>query len=117
MAAEERPGDGAEGHTKQSIRMTADRILVTQQREPGERRSRAGIVIPATAEVGRRLIWGEVIATGPTVRTIEVDDSILFSPDDCFEVEIHGDTYLIVREREVHAVASEREEGQTGLYL
>ncbi|HVM41789.1 MAG TPA: co-chaperone GroES [Acidimicrobiia bacterium] len=97
--------------------MTADRIMVSQGRGPGERRSRAGIVIPATAAVSRRLVWGEAVGTGPTVRNIETGDQVLFSPEDAYEVDLRGDAYLIVRERDVHAVASERREGQTGLYL
>jgi chaperonin GroES len=97
--------------------MTADRILVTPSKEAGERKSRAGILIPATANVEKRLVWGEVVAFGPTVRNIEIGDRILFAPDSGFEVEIRGDEYLILRERDIHAVASERQEGQTGLYL
>ena len=31
----------------------------------GERKSRAGILIPATAQVARRLAWAEVVAAGP----------------------------------------------------
>ncbi len=42
---------------------------------------------------------------------------MLFAPDAGYEVEIRGDEYLILRERDVHAVASSRTEGQTGLYL
>ena len=38
-------------------------------------------------------------------------------PEAGWEVEIRGDEYLILRERDVHAVASERDAGQTGLYL
>ena len=33
------------------------------------------------------------------------------------EVEIRGEDYLILRERDVHAVAAPRIEGTTGLYL
>ncbi|GIU89290.1 MAG: 10 kDa chaperonin [Acidimicrobiia bacterium] len=102
---------------KQSIRMTADRLLVTPGKEAEERKSRAGILIPATANVNRRLVWGEVVAAGPTVRTVEPGDQVLFSPESGFEVEIRGDEYLILRERDVHAVASARTEGQSGLYL
>jgi chaperonin GroES len=102
---------------KQSIRMTADRLLVLPSREAGERKSRAGILIPATAAVNRRLVWAEVTAAGPTVRNIEAGDQVLFSPDSGYEVEIHGEDYLILRERDVHAVASSKEEGGTGLYL
>jgi len=97
--------------------MTADRILVTPSKEAGERKSRAGILIPATANVEKRLVWGEVVAFGPTVRNIEIGDRLLFAPDSGFEVEIRGDEYLILRERDIHAVASERQEGHTGLYL
>ncbi len=111
------PETGASDDVKHSIRMTADRILVSPSDEVGERKSRAGILIPATANVNRRLVWAEVVAVGPTVRNVEESDRVLFAPDSGYEVEIRGDEYLILRERDVHAVASVRSEGQTGLYL
>ena len=103
--------------SKQSIRMTADRILVLPSDDAGDRKSRGGILIPATANLNRRLTWAEVVAVGPTVRNVEQADQVLFSPDAGFEVEIRGEEYLILRERDIHAVASVREDGQTGLYL
>ena len=112
------PSDNESGDdVKQSIRMTADRILALPSKEIGERRSRAGIVIPATAAENRRLGWAKVVAVGPTVRNIEDGDRVLFAPDASFEIDIRGEDYLIFRERDVHAVASGRAEGQTGLYL
>jgi chaperonin GroES len=102
---------------KHSIRMTTDRLLVRPSDEIGERKSRAGILIPATANVDRRLVWAEVVAVGPTVRNVEEGDRVLFAPDSGYEVEIRADQYLILRERDVHAVASVRADGQTGLYL
>ena len=108
---------GSSSDDKHSIRMIADRILVVPSKEAGERKSRAGILIPATADVSRRLVWAEVVAVGPTVRTVEPDDAVLFSPESGFEVEIQGEEYLILRERDVHAVASPRTEGGSGLYL
>src|ERR1700736_4641272 len=102
---------------KHSIRMIADRLLVQPSKEAGDRKSRAGILIPGTADVSRRLVWAEVVQVGPTVRNIETGDQVLFAPDSGFETEIQGDDYLILRERDVHAGASERTEGQTGLYL
>jgi chaperonin GroES len=107
----------SEDDVKQSIRMTADRILVRPSDEIGERKSRSGILIPATANVDRRLVWAAVVAVGPTVRNVEEGDHVLFAPDSGYEVEIRADEYLILRERDVHAVASIRTEGQTGLYL
>ena len=109
--------DDAHDDVKASIRMTADRLLVVPSKEAGERKSRSGILIPATANMDRRLVWAEVVATGPTVRTVESGDSVLFSPESGYEVEIRGDEYLILRERDVHAVASPRSEGGSGLYL
>ncbi|MGF7236940.1 MAG: GroES family chaperonin [Frankia sp.] len=100
------------------IRLLHDRVLVAPREETTDRRSRSGIVIPATAQMGRRLSWADVIATGTTVRTIQVDDRVLFDPEDRAEVELHGTTYVLLRERDVHAVAAERlDDGMTGLYL
>lgn len=109
-----------ESHPKrqQSIRMTADRILVTTPKEIGERKTRGGILIPATAESeSRRAVWGEVVAVGPMVRSAESGDLVLFAPEAGYEVEVRGDDYFVLRERDIHAVASERVEGTTGLYL
>lgn len=103
--------------SKQPITMLADRLLVSLPSSEGERQSRSGILIPATAQVAKRLAWGEVVAVGPNVRSITTGDSVLFSPDDRYEVELHGDAYLILRERDIHAVASERIDSETGLYL
>jgi chaperonin GroES len=108
---------GDQDDVKHSIRMTTDRILVSPTDEIGERKSRAGILIPATANESRRLVWAQVVAVGPTVRHVEEDDRVLFPPDSGHEVDIRGEEYLILRERDVHAVASARSEGETGLYL
>jgi chaperonin GroES len=105
---------------KKPIRMLHDRILVEVDRESGERRSSGGIVIPATAAMGaRRLVWAEVVAVGPHARTVEAGDRVLFDPEDKAEVEVQGERYVVMRERDVHAVAAERmgDEGTTGLYL
>jgi chaperonin GroES len=101
---------------KQPITMLADRVLV-QIPQNEERRSRSGILIPATAQVSKRLVWAEVVAVGPQVRNIKTGDQVLFSPEDRYEVEVQGEEYLLLRERDLHAVASERIEGGTGLYL
>jgi chaperonin GroES len=99
------------------IKMLHDRVLVREPREDGERRSSGGILIPATAQISKRLIWAEVLAVGNHVRAVQAGDRVLFSPDDRFEVEIAGDDYLLLRERDLHAVAAERNEENTGLYL
>lgn len=103
---------------KLPIRMLHDRLLVSLDAEAGDRRSSGGIVIPATAAMGRRLSWARVDAVGAQVRSVEVGDRVLFDPEERAEVEVRGETFILLRERDLHAVASERiDEGQTGLYL
>jgi chaperonin GroES len=106
---------------KTPIRMLHDRILVEVDQEAGERRSSGGIVIPATAAMGaRRLAWSRVVAVGPHARSVQVDDRVLFDPDDKSEVEVQGELYVLMRERDIHAVAADRldDDGEsTGLYL
>ncbi|MEU5789355.1 co-chaperone GroES [Micromonospora purpureochromogenes] len=103
------------------IRLLHDRVLVRVEGSEGERRSTAGIVIPATAAVGKRLAWATAVGVGPNVRAIVSGDRVLFDPDERSEVELHGRGYVLLRERDVHAVAAERVEtestGKTGLYL
>ena len=103
---------------RQPVRLTSSRILVKRPDEEGERRSKGGLLIPATAaSVNRKLMWAEVAGVGPEVRGIEPGDRVLFLPDAGFEVEIHEEDFLLLRERDVHAVASDRIEAQAGLYL
>lgn len=100
------------------IRMLHDRVLVSTEGEPGERRSGGGILIPATVAIGRRLAWAEVVAVGASVRTVKVGDRVLFDPEDRAEVEVRSKEYVLLRERDLHAVAAERlQPGKTGLYL
>lgn len=97
--------------------MLHDRVLVRVPTIEGERRTSGGIVIPATAQVARRLSWGDVLGVGNNVRNVKVGDRVLFNPEDQLEVEVQGESHLVMRERDIHAVASERTEHGTGLYL
>ena len=102
---------------KQPITVLFDRVMVQLSPTDGERRSRAGILIPATAQISRRLAWAEAVAVGPHVRAVKVSDTVLFNPEDGFEVEVQGEEYVILRERDIHAIASTRNDTSTGLYL
>lgn len=101
----------------QPITVLFDRVLVQLGEAEGERRSRSGILIPATAQMARRLMWAKAVAVGPHVRAVKIGDQVLFNPEDRFEVEVGGEEYVILRERDVHAVASDHDDGGTGLYL
>ena len=115
--SQEKTGSDAKSEDKQPISVLFDRVMVQISPTDGERRSRAGILIPATAQITRRLTWADVVAVGPHVRTIKVGDTVLFNPEDRFEVEVHGEEYVILRERDIHALASPRNDSGTGLYL
>lgn len=99
------------------IQMLNDRLLVRIPQGEGERRSSGGILIPATAQISKRLVWAEVVATGASVRSAQTGDQVLFSPEDRYEVEVGGTDYIMLRERDIHAVAASRIESGTGLYL
>lgn len=116
---DEAPGDSTRrGYEKLPIRMLNDRLLVKLDNADEERRSSGGILIPATAQLGKRLAWAEARAVGPNVRAVQEGDHVLFNPEDRYEVEVSGEELIILRERDVHAVAAKRlEEGSTGLYL
>lgn len=117
---DEATGDPGDAPAALPIRMLHDRVLVDPDDEAGERRSTGGIVIPATVQMGRWLAWAKVVATGSSVRTVKLDDRVLFDPASAerSEVELHRKTYVLLRERDLHAVAAERlQDGSTGLYL
>ena len=103
----------------EDVRLTGDRLVVGVP-EDGERRSRGGLLIPATASAApRRCVWAEVVLVGPDVRNVKTGDRILFLPQAGLEVEIRGDDCLLLRERDVQAVSSADDDGssQPGQYL
>src|SRR5699024_12438515 len=83
--------------------MLHDRVLERPD-ENTERHSSEGIIIPATAQMAARLVWAEVLGTGPQARHVKVGDHVLFAPENTHEVEIHGATYVILREKELHEI-------------
>lgn len=98
--------------------MLNDRTLVRPDVDSSERQSAAGLVIPPSAKGPNRLAWAQVVAIGENVRQVDVGQRILYDPADRSEVEIDGTSYVLLREKDIHAVYQERpEEGSAGLYL
>src|SRR3990172_637271 len=94
------------------IRLTGDRIVVALP-EDGERKTRGGLLIPATAvPAPKRLMWADVSLVGPDVRGVKTGDRVLFLPQAGLEVELYGAEYLLLRERDVQAVATKTEDGK-----
>lgn len=102
------------------VRLTADRLVVRVP-ENGERKSSSGLLIPATATPApKHLSWAEVQLVGPDVRVAKAGDRVLFLPSSGLEVELDGEELVLLRERDVQAVASPpatRADRQPGQYL
>jgi chaperonin GroES len=89
------------------IQLTGDRIVVRVP-ENGERRTSGGLLIPATAmPAPKRLSWGDVTLIGPEVRVAKQGDRVLFLPSAGLEVELDGEDLVLLRERDVQAVAAQ----------
>ena len=105
--------------TGDEVRLTGDRLVVRVP-EDGERRSASGLLIPATAvPAARRLTWAEVQLVGPDVRVAKQGDRVLYLPSSGLEVELEGEELVLLRERDVQAVASppSKDDRQPGQYL
>ena len=99
------------------IRLTADRILIKAP-DDSETRSKAGLVIPATAATpNRRCVWSEVVLIGPEVRNVKAGDRVLYIPHAGLEVDVRGEIFLLLRERDVQGIASDRVDPHAGQYL
>jgi chaperonin GroES len=106
--------------SRSEVRLTADRLVVRVP-ENGERKSSSGLLIPATATPApKHLAWAEVRLVGPDVRVAKQGDRVLFLPSSGLEVELDGEDLVLLRERDVQAVASPaatKAERQPGQYL
>lgn len=88
------------------VRLTGDRLVVRTP-DGGERTSSGGLLIPATAiPAPKRLTWGDVQLVGPDVRVASTGDRVLFLPSSGLEVELDGEDLVLLRERDIQAVAT-----------
>lgn len=106
---------GAQPHL--AIRMLHDRVLLSDEGESGERQTGGGLIIPATAQLGKRLAWASVVAIGANVRQVRLGDRVLYDPAERAEVELDGKEYVLLRERDLHAVSTPEHDPDAGLYL
>ena len=88
MASRSEPSSEPDGLP---IRMLHDRVLVSLDREAGDRRSSRRHRDPGHGAMGRRLAWARVSAIGQHVRQVQPGDRVLFDPEDKAEVEVRGE--------------------------
>jgi chaperonin GroES len=58
-----------------------------------------------------------VILVGPEARNVQTGDRVLFIPQSGLEAEVNGEVFLLLRERDVQAIASDRIDPHAGQYL
>ena len=87
-----------------SIKPLADRVLV----EPAEaeQKTAGGIIIPDTAK--EKPQKGVIVAVGPGKKdepmTVKVGDTVLYGKYAGTELQLDGNTYLIMKESDIYAI-------------
>jgi chaperonin GroES len=86
------------------IKPLADRVLVKPA--AAEEKTVGGIIIPDSAK--EKPLKGEVIATGNGTKDEEIvvkpGDAVLYGKYAGTEIELEGDTYLIMRQSDILAI-------------
>jgi len=87
-----------------NIKPLADRVLVKPA--PAEEKTVGGIIIPDTAK--EKPLKGEVVAVGKGTKDEEMvlksGDNVLYGKYAGTEIELDGETYLIMRQSDVLAI-------------
>ena len=92
------------------LRPLADRVIISRNSQ--EEKSPGGIVIPQTAHQEKPQ-FGVVVAVGPGamqesgergIMDVRVTDKVCFSRFGGQEIEVEGDTYVIMRQDDIIAV-------------
>lgn len=81
------------------IKPLADRVVAV--REVAATKTASGIYLPDNAK--EKPVLAKVIAVGPDVKGIKVDDKIVYKEYSTTELKIEGTEYLIVKEEDVLA--------------
>lgn len=82
------------------IRPLADRVVAV--RETAQEKTSSGLYLPETAK--EKPVVAKVIATGPDVKQVAVDDRIIYKEYTVTELKIDNTEYLIVKEDDVLGV-------------
>ena len=89
---------------KCTIKPLADRVLVKPAE--AEQKTAGGIIIPDTAK--EKPQQGVVVAVGPGKKdepmTVKVKDNVLYGKYSGTEIQLDGETYLIMKESDIYAI-------------
>jgi len=89
---------------KEKIKPLADRVLVAPAE--AEQKTAGGIIIPDTAK--EKPQKGTIIAVGPGKKdepmTVKVGNTVLYGKYSGTELQLEGETYLIMKESDIYAI-------------
>ena len=89
---------------KEKIKPLADRVLVAPAE--AEQKTAGGIIIPDTAK--EKPQKGTVMAVGPGKKdepmTVKEGDTVLYGKYSGTELQLEGETYLIMKESDIYAI-------------
>ena len=87
-----------------NVKPLADRVLI--EPAPAETKTVGGIIIPDTAK--EKPQKGVVVAVGPGKKdepmTVKVKDNVLYGKYSGTEIQLDGETYLIMKESDIYAI-------------
>jgi chaperonin GroES len=92
------------------IKPTQDRVVV-QAIDP-ERKTKTGIILPEQAM--EKPQHGRVAAVGPEVDALELGAQVLYSKYGGTEIELNGETVILLRQVDILAVVDEDEPAAVG---
>jgi chaperonin GroES len=89
---------------KVQLKPLADRVLVAPAE--AEQKTAGGIIIPDTAK--EKPQKGTIIAVGPGKKdeplTVKTGDTVLYGKYSGTELQLEGETYLIMKESDIYAI-------------
>lgn len=87
-----------------NVKPLSDRVLILPN--PAEEKTAGGLIIPDTAK--EKPLAGKVVAVGPGTKEIKMEvavgDQVLYSKYAGQELQIDGETYLIMKQNDILAI-------------
>ena len=83
-----------------NVKPLSDRVLILPN--PAEEKTAGGLIIPDTAK--EKPLAGKVIAVGPGTSEVKVGDQVLYGKYAGQEIQIDGETYLIMKQNDILAI-------------
>ena len=87
-----------------NIKPLSDRVLI--EPNPAEEKTAGGLFIPDTAK--EKPLAGKVVAVGPGTaevkREVSVGDQVLYGKYAGTEIQVEGESYLIMRQSDILAI-------------